>query len=272
MGIDVNNNPVRIRSGRYGKYLEVGLRKDKTHKVYSLPKWIPATVTLEQVLEFASLPRVIGVHTDPLLESAHVIVDISGGQVSVGVEGYPLRVPISRDGTYPSEVSFDEALLLLPDARDILSSITRLGVMNDIPVTIEKGRWGYYLRCGDIISRLPKISKDEVTIEIAIDCLNTFGKKIGSKKRSKKTKEEVAVARKEKRRLEKEEKKRIQQEKTEANTAKRAPGPFIVFCSQMRSEIVTANPGAEFGTIAKQLGKMWKELSDEEKATFGNRN
>jgi len=165
MGTDKNNNPVWIRSGRFGKYLEIGRRENKTLKRYGLPKWLPVTVTLQELLEFASLPRIIGMHPDPLLKSAAVIVEISSGSVCVGVEGYPLRIPLSKEGVYLSDVSFDDALILFPEPQVILASCTLLGLMNDTPVTIEKSRWGAYLRCGDTVSQAPKIAKELITLE-----------------------------------------------------------------------------------------------------------
>ena len=43
---------------------------------------------------------------------------------------------------------------------------------------------------------------------------------------------------------------------------------FMLFSQQKRPEIVAANPEMKFGEIGAQLGKLWKALSDEEKAAF----
>jgi len=265
MGSDDNNNPVRIRSGVYGKYLEVGRREDKSLKVYALPKWIPVTVSLHQLLEFVSLPRVIGRHPDPLLESAAVIVDISADTVSVGVDGFPLRVPLTMDGVFPSEVSLEKAMLLLPGPQAILASFRRLGVLNDIPITVEKGRWGDYLRCGNIIPRAPKADKEMITLELAIEYLQKYGKVMGSKK-SKKISAKAKAKEAGKSKLQ--ETKEILKQPVAKDKVKRLPGPFIIFCSEKRCEILSSNPYADFSTVAKQLGKMWKELSNEEKSSY----
>ncbi|EAY04489.1 HMG box family protein [Trichomonas vaginalis G3] len=41
--------------------------------------------------------------------------------------------------------------------------------------------------------------------------------------------------------------------------------PYIIFSIEKRKEIKEKNPKASFGKIAKIIGKMWKELSEEEK-------
>lgn len=44
--------------------------------------------------------------------------------------------------------------------------------------------------------------------------------------------------------------------------------PFIAYCSSHRGEVKEKNPDMKMTDISKQLGKMWKELSDEEKAAY----
>ena len=49
---------------------------------------------------------------------------------------------------------------------------------------------------------------------------------------------------------------------------KKAPGPYMVFCKEMRPKIVKENPGMAFGEIGKALGAAWGKLSDKEKAKY----
>ena len=51
----------------------------------------------------------------------------------------------------------------------------------------------------------------------------------------------------------------------DAEKVKRHPSPYIVFCSEMRSEIKYENPTATFGDLGKLLGKRWGSLTDVEK-------
>ena len=47
--------------------------------------------------------------------------------------------------------------------------------------------------------------------------------------------------------------------------AKKAPSAYIIFCGDKRGEIKENNPEATFGELGKLLGKMWAELTEEEK-------
>ena len=49
---------------------------------------------------------------------------------------------------------------------------------------------------------------------------------------------------------------------------KRAPGPYMVFCKEMRPKIVKENPAFTFGEVGKALGAAWGKLSDAQKAKY----
>ena len=46
---------------------------------------------------------------------------------------------------------------------------------------------------------------------------------------------------------------------------------FIVFSKEKRPEVKKENPDMKFTDISKELGKMWKNLSDEEKQVFNDK-
>ncbi len=54
--------------------------------------------------------------------------------------------------------------------------------------------------------------------------------------------------------------------KAKADKPKRAPSPYINFCTEQRPKLKDANPGATFGELGKMLGEQWKKLTDAEKA------
>ena len=56
------------------------------------------------------------------------------------------------------------------------------------------------------------------------------------------------------------------QKKDEKPKVKRAPSPYIVFCTEKRTEAIDANPEATFGMLGKILGQMWGELDEAGKA------
>ena len=50
-----------------------------------------------------------------------------------------------------------------------------------------------------------------------------------------------------------------------AKKEKRAPGPYMVFCKEMRPKIIKENPKLSFGEVGKALGAAWGKLSDAQK-------
>ena len=62
-----NGLPVKLMSGRFGPYVQVGDKDKKNPKPRraSVPKDIdPNTVTIEQALTYLTLPRLLGKHPD----------------------------------------------------------------------------------------------------------------------------------------------------------------------------------------------------------------
>jgi hypothetical protein len=65
---------------------------------------------------------------------------------------------------------------------------------------------------------------------------------------------------------EKTEKKEKAAKPEKAAKGKRAPSPYINFCTEQRPKLKEQNPDATFGDLGKMLGAQWKKLSDSEKA------
>lgn len=53
--------------------------------------------------------------------------------------------------------------------------------------------------------------------------------------------------------------------KAEKPKSKRAPSPYILFCSEKRPEIKISHPNATFGETGKLLGTMWANLDAKSK-------
>lgn len=51
----------------------------------------------------------------------------------------------------------------------------------------------------------------------------------------------------------------------EKTKVKRAPSPYIIFCSEKRAEIKKTHPDATFGETGKILGQMWAALDEKSK-------
>ena len=60
------------------------------------------------------------------------------------------------------------------------------GDWNEEPVAVKQGRFGYYVRCGKTIAGLRKLDPSTLTLEEAIEILQTRGKLVGSKKKKNK--------------------------------------------------------------------------------------
>jgi hypothetical protein len=54
--------------------------------------------------------------------------------------------------------------------------------------------------------------------------------------------------------------------KAEKSKTKRAPSPYILFCSEKRPQIKQSHPNATFGETGKILGQMWAALDEKQKA------
>ena len=187
----VTGKPVIVRSGRYGKYVQVGLNTDKNMTTHSIPNYIdPTTCTLEDVIEFARLPKEVGMH--PELKRP-MIVEVASKSLCVGVQGFPIRIALP-EGFSVSQVTPELAADLLQDTASILDSMRPLGMWNEEEVAIRKGRFGHYLKCGKLIAGLGKKDPKTVTLEEAIEILQTRGKVAGSGKKTKKGNKKTTTA------------------------------------------------------------------------------
>ena len=54
--------------------------------------------------------------------------------------------------------------------------------------------------------------------------------------------------------------------KADKPKTKRAPSPYIIFCSEKRPELRAAHPNATFGEMGKMLGQMWAQMDEKAKA------
>ena len=60
--------------------------------------------------------------------------------------------------------------------------------------------------------------------------------------------------------------KAVKASKADKPKVKRAPSPYILFCSDKRAEVKKNNPDATFGETGKLLGQLWATLTEKEKA------
>lgn len=171
--------PIFVLVGRYGPYVQHGANgesgngsaSERKPQRVSLPKNArPETITLEQALQWLSLPRTLGAHPE------------TGEQVEAGVGRYG---PFVRHaGTYRSlrqddvlTISLDRALALLAEEKPSRRAATALRTLgahpaDSEPVALYEGRYGPYVKHGAINASLPKdLDVNKITLEQALSLL-----------------------------------------------------------------------------------------------------
>ncbi|MFC7274337.1 type I DNA topoisomerase [Paractinoplanes rhizophilus] len=159
--------PVQLKSGRFGPYVQAGERKSSLFRSQS-----PETLTLEQALRLLSLPRALG--KDP--EGAEVVA--ANGRYGPYVKrGDDFRSLENEDRLFT--VTLDEALALLsqPKSRQRREAKPPLREMGPDPVTekpmvIKEGRFGPYVTDGEYNASLRRgQTPEELTVEQASEML-----------------------------------------------------------------------------------------------------
>jgi len=165
------NEPITLRSGRFGPYVQRG--EGKEAKRSSLPKgWTPATIDHEKALALLSLPRDVGKHPE------------SGKMISAGLGRYgPFLL---HDGTYANlesiedvfSVGLNRAVALIAEKQSrgkaqrggAPAALADLGEHPDGgPVTVRDGRYGAYVNHGKVNATLPKGTDPKaITLEQAV--------------------------------------------------------------------------------------------------------
>jgi len=193
--------PIFSMLGPFGPYLQLGEVSEENPKPkrVSIPKGTdPTSVTLDLALQLLSLPRNLGPHP---------------------VDGKPVNAGIGRFGPYIEcnrkfkslqktddvlTVGFERALELLAMAKVGPAPIRDLGKHpdDDQPVGIYEGKYGHYVKHGDINATIPKDTSIELfTLEEAVPLLAARaaaggGKKGRGKKAAKKASPKTAAAKK----------------------------------------------------------------------------
>ena len=160
--------PVQLKIGRFGPYVETTPPDAEKPKRSSLPKgWSPVSLTLEQALRLLALPREVGMHPE------------DGKPITAGLGRYGPFV--QHAGTYANvsdidevfEVGLNRAVTLLAEKRAgrfggrgaAAAPLKHLGAHPETgePIHVMAGRFGPYVKSGKINATLPK-GKDPATV------------------------------------------------------------------------------------------------------------
>ncbi|WOR15167.1 type I DNA topoisomerase [Hyphomonas sp. FCG-A18] len=191
VAVHENGQPVLLKSGRFGPYLEMTLPGEDKPKRSSLPKgWSPQDLTAEKALMLINLPREVGKHPE---------------------DGEPILANLGRYGPYVQhlktyanvptveemlEIGLNRAVTLIADkranpggrGRTAAKALRELGNHTDgEPIKVFEGRYGPYVKHGKTNATLPKdIAPDAVTLEQAIELIEAKAKKPTKKRATKK--------------------------------------------------------------------------------------
>ena len=172
----VTGQPVHLKIGRFGPYVETTPPGEEKPKRSSLPKgWSPASLELEQALRLLALPREVGVHPE------------DGKMITAGLGRYGPFV--QHAGTYANvsdieevfEVGLNRAVALLAEKRagragrgSAAAPLKELGnhPEDEAPVQVMAGRFGPYVKWGKVNATLPKgTAPEDMTLEAALPLL-----------------------------------------------------------------------------------------------------
>ena len=167
----VTEEPIYLRVGPYGPYVQLGDEGDDKKKVprTSLPKGVtPETITMEQAVGLLSLPRPLGPHPE------------SGKEIKAGLGRFgPFVV---HDKEFASLKATDDVLTVDLERALELFELKKLGAgkrglvkiigphpADGEPVEAYVGRYGPYVKHGEVNAPVPKsTSVDVITLEEAI--------------------------------------------------------------------------------------------------------
>ena len=177
LGMDPETGqPVQLKIGRFGPYVEITPPEGDKPKRSSLPKgWSPASLSLDQALRLLALPREVGVHPE------------DGKMITAGLGRYGPFV--LHAGTYANvsdidevfEVGLNRAVALLAEKRAgrpgrgaATAPLKDLGAHPETgePIHVMAGRFGPYVKSGKINATLPKgVAPEDLTLEDALPLL-----------------------------------------------------------------------------------------------------
>ncbi|MCP5072759.1 MAG: DNA topoisomerase I, partial [Rhodobacteraceae bacterium] len=199
LGADENGDPIKLRSGRFGPYVQRRDVSDDEPKPprASIPKGVDLdTVDLKMALELLSLPRFIGDHPD-------------GGKVEAAIGRYGPYVmwemPLEegkkkarriyaniKDPAEVFTVGMNRAVELIAQKAAnggrgaAVTPLKELGEHPEEggPVNVMDGRYGPYVKWGKINATLPKETEPtSLTMEQAVELITVKAASKGKKKK-----------------------------------------------------------------------------------------
>lgn len=170
--------PVTLRKGPFGHYVQAGpgpvVAKGEKPKRASLPPgYQPADVDLDLALRILALPREVGIHG----ETREMVLAGIGRYGPYLKHGAIYKNIPAGDDVLTIGINRATELLAGTNARPGRAPAAAARVVGDHPkdkkpVTLHAGRFGPYVKHGQVMASLPKsVSADALTLEQAVDLL-----------------------------------------------------------------------------------------------------
>jgi DNA topoisomerase-1 len=158
LGGDADGQPIYLKAGRYGPYVQVGEvsdPKDKPKTASLFSTMSPETVTLDDAMKLLSLPRDVGAHPD----DGEPILAQNGRYGPYLTWGKETRSLESEDQIFTIELPAALALLAQPKPRGRRAAAGPLKDLGEDPVTkrnvvVRSGRFGLYVTDGEVNATL----------------------------------------------------------------------------------------------------------------------
>ena len=190
LGYD-SDEPISLRDGRFGPYVQRGEATEETPKPprASLPKgWSTEDVDLEKALKLLNLPREIGPHPDD-----GVMMEAGIGRYGPFVKHDRLYANI-KDVEEVWTIGMNRAVELLAQKAASRgagrgASVAPLKELGDHPdggaMAVMAGRYGPYVKWEKVNATLPKdVEPADLTAEMAIELVNEKATKKGGRKKA----------------------------------------------------------------------------------------
>jgi len=199
LGHDPDGQPVTLRSGRFGPYVQLGdaTEENPKPKRASIPKGMAVEdVDLQKALDLLSLPRLIGEH--PEGGPVEAAIGRYGPYVmhtTTGEDGKPKKLYANlKDPAEVLTIGMNRAVELLAQkaARGngrgaAAKPLKELGEhpTEGGPVNVMAGRYGPYVKWGKINATLPRdVEPESVTMDMALDLITAKAATKGKKRKA----------------------------------------------------------------------------------------
>ena len=254
-----DHRPIRVKTGRFGPYLQWGEDGQESTSTHSIPRDVGIRLQSDEgfsldpndAVGYVGLPR--------------TVCELNGTAIKAGLG--PYGPYLLYNSSYASLKESDGDILAVDpetakrvvldeivnrDGRRLARGVLKeLGTKDGGMVSLRMGRFGQYLKWKKINAKIPQAHGDnpqDITLDEAWEC-------ILEKKGSGGSLEGKGAA-----------KKRLDTADGVPPPPKRPPSSYLLFCSEKRPTV--AQPGKALGDVAKELASIWAQTDEDDRAPY----